>query len=156
MVFFRWLNKCSRRSPPPPSPYPAFVRHPPPSPPSQPEEETGVNSWSPVEEKEWRTRKFNAKWDRHTQPVQTAHMYHEHNTKSTRNALQLKPTKNIFIFHILTVVLSLEKGGYHENSHILNCYIKIAFLLPFMCMDLPGLAEKRITQWNSHTDMTLH
>jgi len=33
------------------------------------------------------------------------------------------------IFYHLTVVLSVEKGAYPENVHILYCHIKLAFLL---------------------------
>ena len=42
-----------------------------------------------------------------------------------------QPNKyNIFIYHLLTVVLRFKKGAYPENVHIIYyCLIKLAFVL---------------------------
>ena len=52
------------------------------------------------------------------------------NCDETKQQLNRNKDKYIFIFHCLTVVLSLEKGAYLRNLHMfcINCHFKVAFL----------------------------
>ena len=52
----------------------------------------------------------------------------------TRNTTQQKPDKYVLFSsfnYCLTVVLSLEKGAYPADPHVLYCHIKLAFFLTF-------------------------